>query len=388
MTTSSNALWLLVVVGMLAVVAARLSRSLGPVGLILTIVLVIVLLKLARDLLQARFRTAGPDRQRATKNVTPQEGWLQPGDAPAPGPCRGAASVGHRCRTAGRHGAARGEARGAGPAPGQRPRHRGRVRGQAGPADRRLLSPAGQLDRSACLSSYLLRLPDEKLLSGRRTSLDMRQTLAGRAVCGSPRARARPRPAGIRSSRHARWGHSDGRDTRGCSPPNGCTGIRPTWASTWSLPPPRRLSTRAQGRAPASERRDHPSRRDRQTQLRCGADEPVVGLEARLAVRLERPASRHRTGTGHGSSSGESSVGPRRSSSMMIPVPRIRPRSSASRSANRSSASLIARGSSLMAALYAPSPARRARKPASSRTGTPSSCAFASFEPAFSPATT
>ena len=71
---------------MLALVAARLSRSLGPVGLILTIVLVIVLLKLARDLLQARFRGPGPDRQRATKNVTPQEGWLRPGDVPAPGP--------------------------------------------------------------------------------------------------------------------------------------------------------------------------------------------------------------------------------------------------------------------------------------------------------------
>ena len=71
---------------MLAIVAARLSRSLGAVGLILTIVLVLILLKLARDLLRARSRPAGPDRQRATKNVTPQEGWLRPGDAPAPGP--------------------------------------------------------------------------------------------------------------------------------------------------------------------------------------------------------------------------------------------------------------------------------------------------------------
>lgn len=90
MITSSNALWLLVVVGMLALVAARLSRSLGPVGLILTIVLVIVLLKLARDLLQARFGTARPDPQRATKNVTPQEGWLKTGDAPVPGPAAAA----------------------------------------------------------------------------------------------------------------------------------------------------------------------------------------------------------------------------------------------------------------------------------------------------------
>ena len=80
---------------MLVVVAARLSRSLGPVGLILTIVLVLILLKLARDLLQARFRPPGPDRQPSTKNVTPQEGWLPPGDhadpRPAPGSVRGPA---------------------------------------------------------------------------------------------------------------------------------------------------------------------------------------------------------------------------------------------------------------------------------------------------------
>ena len=81
MSTSSNALWLLVVVGMLALVAARLSRSLGPIGLILTIVLVIVLIRLTRDLLQLRSRQAVDDRQRATKDVTPQEGRLAPGAA-------------------------------------------------------------------------------------------------------------------------------------------------------------------------------------------------------------------------------------------------------------------------------------------------------------------
>jgi len=68
---------------MLAVVAARLSRSLGAFGLILTVFLVIVCVRLLRDLLQGRLRQNGDDRQRAaTKNVTPQEGWLPPGAAP------------------------------------------------------------------------------------------------------------------------------------------------------------------------------------------------------------------------------------------------------------------------------------------------------------------
>jgi len=72
---------------MLAVVAARLSRSLGAFGLILTVYLVIVAARLLRDLLQARFRRSGDDRQRtATKNVTPQEGWLPPSATPTWGP--------------------------------------------------------------------------------------------------------------------------------------------------------------------------------------------------------------------------------------------------------------------------------------------------------------
>ena len=67
---------------MLAVIAARLSRSLGAFGLILTVFLVIVLIRLLRDLLQTRFRRGGDDHQgAATKNVTPQEGWLPPGVA-------------------------------------------------------------------------------------------------------------------------------------------------------------------------------------------------------------------------------------------------------------------------------------------------------------------
>jgi putative oligomerization/nucleic acid binding protein len=73
---------LLVFVAMLAIIAARLSRSLGVFGLVVTVFLVIVLVRLVRDLLQARFRRGGDDPQRAAaKNVTPQEGWLPPGAA-------------------------------------------------------------------------------------------------------------------------------------------------------------------------------------------------------------------------------------------------------------------------------------------------------------------
>jgi hypothetical protein len=71
---------------MLAVIAARLSRSLGAFGLILTVFLVIVLVRLLRDVLQSRFRRSGDDHQPpATKNVTPQEGWLPPGVRPTGG---------------------------------------------------------------------------------------------------------------------------------------------------------------------------------------------------------------------------------------------------------------------------------------------------------------
>lgn len=81
MSTSSTAVWLLLVLAILAVVVGRLSRSLGPIGLIITVVLVIVLIRLARNLLQVLSGRRGNDPQRAaTKNVTPQEGWLPPGD--------------------------------------------------------------------------------------------------------------------------------------------------------------------------------------------------------------------------------------------------------------------------------------------------------------------
>ena len=78
-------MWLLIVLAMLAVVVLRLSRALGPAGLILTIVLIVLLIRLARDLLRFRFGPKAPERQAAvTKDVTPREGWLRPGAAPTP----------------------------------------------------------------------------------------------------------------------------------------------------------------------------------------------------------------------------------------------------------------------------------------------------------------
>ena len=79
-------MWLLLVLAMLAVFVARLSRSLGPVGLIVTVVLIIVLVRLVRDLIRALARRSGDGHQRAaTKNVTPREGWLPPGNQVDPG---------------------------------------------------------------------------------------------------------------------------------------------------------------------------------------------------------------------------------------------------------------------------------------------------------------
>jgi hypothetical protein len=79
--------WLLLVLGMLAVVVLRLSRALGPAGLILTIVLVVLVIRLARDLLRFRSGANRPEgRPAVTKNVTPQEGWLPPGAARKGGP--------------------------------------------------------------------------------------------------------------------------------------------------------------------------------------------------------------------------------------------------------------------------------------------------------------
>lgn len=75
-------MWLLLVLAMLAVVVLRLSRALGPAGLILTIVLVVLLIRLARDLLRFRFGPKAPEHHAAvTKDVTPREGWLPPGAA-------------------------------------------------------------------------------------------------------------------------------------------------------------------------------------------------------------------------------------------------------------------------------------------------------------------
>ncbi len=83
-------MWLLLVLAMLAVFVARLSRSLGPLGLIVTVVLIIVLVRLARALIRALSRPSGDGHQHAaTKNVTPREGWLAPGERAEPPPASG-----------------------------------------------------------------------------------------------------------------------------------------------------------------------------------------------------------------------------------------------------------------------------------------------------------
>ena len=86
MRRPSNAIWLLLGLAVLAVLVSRLARGLGPAGIVLTFILVMVLIGLARELLRARSRPSGLDRWRAaTKNVTPHEPAL-PGDAtPTPG---------------------------------------------------------------------------------------------------------------------------------------------------------------------------------------------------------------------------------------------------------------------------------------------------------------
>lgn len=81
MRRSSNALWLLLGLAVLALLVSRASRSLGAVGIILTVVLVIVVAAVVRELLRSRSRPTEPNPSRAaTKNVTPHEPALEPGE--------------------------------------------------------------------------------------------------------------------------------------------------------------------------------------------------------------------------------------------------------------------------------------------------------------------
>lgn len=86
---SSFGIWLLVAAVGGALVASRLGRALGPTGIVLTIVLVVLAVALLRSLLAARTQPSGPDPRRvAPKNVTPPEPALPPGSTPtatAPG---------------------------------------------------------------------------------------------------------------------------------------------------------------------------------------------------------------------------------------------------------------------------------------------------------------
>jgi hypothetical protein len=82
---SSNAIWLLVGLVVVGLIVARLSRSFGAVGIVVTIVLVILVVSLARALWLGGRRPGGFGRQNATKNVTPHEPALPPGAEPSPG---------------------------------------------------------------------------------------------------------------------------------------------------------------------------------------------------------------------------------------------------------------------------------------------------------------
>ena len=78
---SSPMLWALIGIAVVAVLAARVSRSFGTIGIIVTVVLVLILIALARSFLGAP-RRSGLDRWRAaTKNVTPHEPALPGGRA-------------------------------------------------------------------------------------------------------------------------------------------------------------------------------------------------------------------------------------------------------------------------------------------------------------------
>ncbi len=81
MSGSSRQIWLLVGFGLAVLVVSRLSRAIGPAGIILTIALVLVFVWLARDLVLVRSRPGEGSRWRApTRNVTPPEPRL---DGPA-----------------------------------------------------------------------------------------------------------------------------------------------------------------------------------------------------------------------------------------------------------------------------------------------------------------
>ncbi len=79
MRTSSTAIWLLLGIAVLALLVSRLGRTLGPAGIVATVVVVIVIAGVARELQRYRSRQRGPDRSTTTKNVTPHEPALPPG---------------------------------------------------------------------------------------------------------------------------------------------------------------------------------------------------------------------------------------------------------------------------------------------------------------------
>ena len=78
-------MWLLLSLAVIALLASRLGRSFGAVGIIVTVVLLVIIAGVVLELLRSRSRSGGPSRWRATKNVTPHEPVLEPGPEPTSG---------------------------------------------------------------------------------------------------------------------------------------------------------------------------------------------------------------------------------------------------------------------------------------------------------------
>ena len=84
--STSPMLWALIGIAVLSLLLARASRSYGTIGIIVTVVVALLLITLARNLLMGRSRPSGFDRWRGTtKNVTPHEPALPPGAPTSPG---------------------------------------------------------------------------------------------------------------------------------------------------------------------------------------------------------------------------------------------------------------------------------------------------------------
>lgn len=85
MRASSNAVWLVLGLVVVGLIVARMSRSLGPVSIIVMVLVVILLAALARSVFLASPQRSGLGPRRGPpKNVTPDEPALPPGAGAVP----------------------------------------------------------------------------------------------------------------------------------------------------------------------------------------------------------------------------------------------------------------------------------------------------------------